>query len=237
METLKKENELNLVAQQYIINLTNKIKNKMNDFFNNSDSYIYDYYLDFSLDNNTLKKILQTEFGNEYTVSFQENVNGNTIIHIEINFDNDNSNQTNTAIDKSKEEVDKQKMSNSVKSNKKEITDDILEQIVNTKQFNELLNYTNFDLNFNFAYLLIYCNDENILKHLIDNVNNLESEDKFGDRPIHIIGRYSTHYAIMYIINKGVNIYDNLKLEKFLTYNKKLSNDEIDKIIEIIRKI
>ena len=46
METLKKENELNLVAQQYIINLTNEIKNKMNDFFNNSYNYRYNYYVD-----------------------------------------------------------------------------------------------------------------------------------------------------------------------------------------------
>jgi hypothetical protein len=266
METLKKENELNLVAQQYIINLTNEIKNKMNDFFNNSYNYRYNYYLDFSLDNNTLKKILQTKFGNEYIVSFQKhNINGNTIIHIEINFDNDNSNQTNTAIDK-------QKMSNSVKSNKKEITNDILNEIINTKQFNELLNYTKFDLSHNFVNLLMKCKDEKILKHVIDNAIDLncicdeyqcrpihilckfstskiiqyiidkdgielECENNDGWRPIHFICKYSTYSTILNTINKGVNtkFYNNdLKLEKIIKRNNKLSDEEKDKIIKYI---
>jgi hypothetical protein len=44
---------------------------------------------------------------------------------------------------------------------------------------NELLNYINFDLNHNdfFKKLLWWCKDENVLKHVIDNVVDLECEN------------------------------------------------------------
>jgi hypothetical protein len=376
METL---NENENVAQQYIKKLTNNIKIKMTEFFKNSDNYKYNYDVDFSLNNNTLKKLLQTEFGNEYTVSFQKTINGDTRIHIEIKFDNDNDNDndnpTNITINsivkkiitnvkkyskdghfncevkfpnliptechkdireqlfkkgvtickfeelqetktiitldwtqsrdnithKSKEEDDMKRMSNSVikfikndkndneenttkeeddmsnsvikpidnNNSKKESTREIFKKIIDNKQFDELLNYTKFDLNYNYNFeeLLKKCKDENILKHVIDNANDLECENHWGNRPIHFICRFSTpemikyiidkgvdlecednykwraiHYIclcstsemIKYIIDKDVNIFDNLILEKNVKENKKLSDDEKDKIIEYI---
>jgi hypothetical protein len=177
-----------------------------------------------------------------------------------------NDNEENTT----KEEDD---MSNSVIKtidSKKEFTRDIFKKIIDNKQFDELLNYTKFDLNYNnygIIYLLDNCKDENILKHVIDNANNLEFEingnckpihlicqystpemikyiiDKGVDlecedfnkmRPIHYICRYSTYDAIIYIINRCVNIFDNLILEKIVKENKKLSDDEKDKICEYI---
>jgi hypothetical protein len=97
-------NENENVAQQYIKKLTNDIKKKMIDFFKNSNNYQYDYDVDFLL-NDTMKVMLQTEIGNDYIVSFQETFSRNTIIHIKINFDNDNDNPTNIAINSIVEQI------------------------------------------------------------------------------------------------------------------------------------
>jgi ankyrin repeat protein len=87
-------------------------------------------------------------------------------------------------------------------------TKEIFNEIVNNKQFEELLNYTNFDLNknYNFNALLISCKDEKILKHVIDNAIYLECETISKDRPIHLICKNSTPEMIKYIIDKGVDL-------------------------------
>jgi ankyrin repeat protein len=78
----------------------------------------------------------------------------------------------------------------------------------NNYNYELLLNYINFDLNDNdfFDKLLKNCKNENILKHVITNVINLECKDIYGKRPIHYICEYSTPEMIKYIIGKGVNL-------------------------------
>jgi hypothetical protein len=89
--------------------------------------------------------------------------------------------------------------------------------IIKGGNHNELLNYVKFDFNdYNytdyirsnfFIKLLKNCKDENVLKHVIDNVIELECENNDKKyRPIHIICILSTPEMIKYIIDKGVNL-------------------------------
>ena len=93
-----------------------------------------------------------------------------------------------------------------LKNDKKDITKDIFEKIIDNKQFDELLNYVNFDLTYYFGVLLRNCKYENILKYVIDNTIDLECKNDFEQRPIHWICVYSTPEMIKYIIDKGVNL-------------------------------
>jgi ankyrin repeat protein len=106
-----------------------------------------------------------------------------------------------------KEENDNYKISIPLlKNDKKEITKEIFEKIINNKQFDELLSYVKFDLTYYFYRLLINCKNENILKYVIDNAINLECVIDYNKRPIHIICEYSTPEMIKYIIDKGVDL-------------------------------
>jgi hypothetical protein len=93
-----------------------------------------------------------------------------------------------------------------LKNDKKEITKEIFEKIINNKQFDELLNYTNFDLTNNFEELLKNCKNETILKYVIDNAIDLECKDNLGKRPIHYICQSSTLEMLKYIIDKDVDL-------------------------------
>jgi ankyrin repeat protein len=93
-----------------------------------------------------------------------------------------------------------------LQNDKKEITKEIFEKIIDNKQFDELLNYVKFDLNYNFKNLLKNCKNEKILKHVIDNAIDLECENDNKSRPIHFICENSTPEIIKYIIDKDVNL-------------------------------
>jgi ankyrin repeat protein len=116
-----------------------------------------------------------------------------------------------------KEENDNYKISIPLlKNDKKEIiTVEIFKNIIDNKQFDKLLNYTNFDLSnylklYNmknyFVVLLKNCKDEKVLKYVIENAIDLECEDNKEWRPIHYICEYSTPEMIKYIIDKGVDL-------------------------------
>lgn len=85
-------------------------------------------------------------------------------------------------------------------------------------KFDQLLNYTNFDLTcdsgyyFNrfednyFANFYKKCKDEKILKYVIDNTPDLETKNCEGQRIIHLICGFSTPNMVRYIIDKGVHL-------------------------------
>jgi hypothetical protein len=78
---------------------------------------------------------------------------------------------------------------------KKEITKEIFKEIIDNKQFDELLNYVKFDLNDSifFEKLLRNCKNENILKYVIDNAIDLECENNDNKRrPIHYMSMVNT---------------------------------------------
>ena len=81
---------------------------------------------------------------------------------------------------------------------------------VNDNNFNELLNYVEFDLSDDrFTIdLFFYCKDIVILKHVIDNAINLECYVFAGrtHKLIHVICEYSIPEIIEYIISKKVNL-------------------------------
>jgi ankyrin repeat protein len=121
-----------------------------------------------------------------------------------------------------------------LKNNIKEITKEIFNKILNNKQFDELLNYTKFDLNYKdfFKNLLIICKDEKILKYVIDNAIDLECKDNFRQRPIHLICKFSTPVMIKYIIDKGVNLEcENINRWRPIHYICRYSTPEMIKYI------
>lgn len=86
----------------------------------------------------------------------------------------------------------------------------LVEQIITTGKYDELLTYTNFHLNLFYnkgiiETILTNCSLE-IIKYIIDNTINLECEDKIKCRPIHYALKLSTYKKIKYLINKNVNL-------------------------------
>jgi ankyrin repeat protein len=159
------------------------------------------------LDKNKIKDLILNDINNKI---FNNISNGNTtitiLIYIYDMFKDEFEDKGYTIIDK---ENNNYKISIPLLNcSKKEITIEIFEKIVNNKQFYKLLNYTKFDFhdNFFFKNLLKNCKDEKILKHVIDNVIDLDCENNFGWRLIHYICVYSTPEMIKYIIDKGIDL-------------------------------
>ena len=88
--------------------------------------------------------------------------------------------------------------------------EDCVKYINRGGNYNELLNYIKFDLIYNDFVKKLFINgvveDENVLKHIIDNAITLECEDNERMKPIHYICALSTPEMIKYIIDKGVNL-------------------------------
>jgi hypothetical protein len=111
---------------------------------------------------------------------------------------------------------------------------------INNKKFNKLLKYSKFDLSSHFFENLVEnCEDEKILKYVIDNANDLECRNEVLSKPIHLICMYSTQKMIKYIINKEVDVECRNHVGYFpinmLIYNKKISRDEYDELMKLIK--
>jgi ankyrin repeat protein len=84
-------------------------------------------------------------------------------------------------------------------------------------------------------YICQYSTPE-MIKYIIDKGVDLECRTNAKWRPIHFICQYSTHEMIKYIIDKGIKTkfdINNLILGT-IKDNRKLSNDEKDKIIDYV---
>ena len=73
-----------------------------------------------------------------------------------------------------------------------------------------------------------------IIRYIIDKEVKLDCENTIGERPIHLICWDSTKDIIIYMIDKDVKIKIDNKLKVIIKQNKKLSEDEKDKIIDYI---
>jgi len=101
---------------------------------------------------------------------------------------------------------------------------------INKGYFSEILNYYQYDLlQLPIVFILKYCKDSTILKHLFDNSITLECvyNDEWRPhncKPIHYICEYSTEEMIKYIIDKGVDLEcENIYKHKPLDILKKHS--------------
>jgi len=82
--------------------------------------------------------------------------------------------------------------------------------------FSKLIGYTNIIINDTLwtdeessticAYLFINCEDNDIIKNIIDNSIDYDMEDDNGTRPIHLACKYSNKTIIEHLIEKNVNI-------------------------------
>lgn len=82
-----------------------------------------------------------------------------------------------------------------------------IEKIIKEKNFDKLFEYQRF----NFRYLhflcdnLFECKDNDILKHVVDNMIDLECQMTRGIRFIHFVCRYGNLYLIQLLIDKGID--------------------------------
>ena len=97
---------------------------------------------------------------------------------------------------------------------------DTIKRYITEKNFNKLLNYTDYIIMDNvidnslyyydepiFEYIIKNCKNDNIIKYVLDNCIDIEvSECIENHRPIHIVCRYSNPEMIKYIIDKGVKL-------------------------------
>ena len=85
------------------------------------------------------------------------------------------------------------------------ITSVDIKRIISGKMWTELLKYSSFR---NTRLLDIFkgCKDDKIIKHIIDNIEDIEEQDECNQRLIHFVCRYSSPEMIRYIIDKGVNL-------------------------------
>src|SRR3990170_3542642 len=86
-----------------------------------------------------------------------------------------------------------------------------------SKEWQELYNYTSIILNDYFeiakndyitifGYLCKFCIDKNVIKYLIENSIDYDTEDVFSLRPIHYACQYADPEIIKFLINKNVNL-------------------------------
>lgn len=77
--------------------------------------------------------------------------------------------------------------------------------LINIKNFEQLLNYGNFKLRYMYRNdtlekLFAGCQNINVLKHVIDNIVDIDAEDEYGWRLIHFVCRYSLPEIIKYLV-------------------------------------
>lgn len=84
----------------------------------------------------------------------------------------------------------------------------IINNIIKAQQFDELLNYTNFDLSLikNYWQLIKYAN-ENIVYHIVTNTDNIHYINEYGDLLIHECCRRNSGIKIIqYLIDKKIDL-------------------------------
>lgn len=100
--------------------------------------------------------------------------------------------------------------------------------------FEKLMNYKKYTLSKIQYVVLLYKCDNNIIKYIIDNSENLEYEDN-GRRLLHILCLGSNIEIIKYIIDKDINLNCGFYTPIFLiTNNNNLSLEEKHTLINII---
>lgn len=93
--------------------------------------------------------------------------------------------------------------------------DDFIGSILKN-EFNRLVNYTDILINDTLweddeadticGYLFINCKETDIIKKIIDNSIDYDSENYKGTRPIHLACKYANEDVIKYLIEKNVNL-------------------------------
>jgi len=111
-------------------------------------------------------------------------------------------------------------------------------------KFNELICYTNITLNDIIldqqsiaCYIFKNCDNDNIIKIIIDNSIDFDCDDNYGNRPIHYACQYTSDIIIKYMIDKGVDInIPDKKGNKPIHYITKFQYNSGDIIKYLIRK-
>lgn len=84
-----------------------------------------------------------------------------------------------------------------------------IKSIINKKKFNKLLKYRKFDLGTfyetNQILTIIDCENK-IIKHIIDNVLDIDAKNYNGFGLLHLCAKYGKSDIILYLINKGVKL-------------------------------
>ena len=103
-------------------------------------------------------------------------------------------------------EVHPEKKDEQYKPSLLKLTDDaVIKKIILGNMWSELVRYSSFR---NTRLLDIFkgCKDEKIIKHIIDNFEDIEESDELDQRLIHFVCKFSSPEMIRYIIDKGVNL-------------------------------
>lgn len=91
----------------------------------------------------------------------------------------------------------------------------LIDQIIKTKDWSKLIRFNTFNTekmikHKQFYKILRKCNDIKILKHIVDNSDNMDYVNSKGTKPIIFYIRYSNADIISYLHEKGVNFeYEN----------------------------
>lgn len=94
--------------------------------------------------------------------------------------------------------------------NSHQMNENTIIKLINSSQYNKLLNYAKFDFNIFMKRIILFEKllshaPNDILKYVIDNTIDIDCKNKIGTKPIHMICNSCNYDIIKYVFEKGAN--------------------------------